>query len=182
MHRTTPTPTLPTRRKGKKTVVKCLFKLVACFAFVSAFNLKPSFSCSQIAPRPLKIVFSESKAIFRGIVIRAEAIPAPGQLNAKEPILLFPIKVWWHVQEIYKGDHIAGQFGLTMTPFCGGVPISVGSQYIFVIDDSKDASLQGLNAQGSFGVLNEDGTIGPQSEFDTFRSTATKYRELRDRK
>jgi hypothetical protein len=180
MHRTTPTSTLPTR--GRKTVVKCLFKLVACFAFVSAFNLKPSFSCSQITPRPLKKVFSESKAIFRGIVIRAEAIPAPGQLNAKEPILLFPIKVWWHVLEIYKGDHIAGQFGLTMTPFCGGLSISMGSQYIFVIDDSKDASLPGLNAQGSFGVLNEDGTIGPQSNYDLLESTAARYQKLRDRK
>ena len=162
--------------------MKIFFKLLACLAFLPAFFLNPAFSCSQIIPRPIEQVFYESKAIFRGVVVGAEIIPAPGQLNAKEPTLIFPIKVWWHVQEIYKGDHLDGKFGLTMTPFCGGVPILLGAQYIFVVDDPKKASLEGFDAKGSFGVLNEDGTILPISDYETLLSMEAKYRKLRDRK
>jgi hypothetical protein len=156
-------------RSGKTLVLL----VIALFSAAANAN-----ACSYSKVPTIEDTFKSSVAVFRGTITHAEVLKAT---KSETDAYYHVIKVYWKIDEVYKGKGLAGKSAITTDIGCGSVTVVVGQQYVFAIwpfgsDEKADARLK-----DAIGTLDNFGTGSAYFSQSTFEQLRRDFKKLSKR-
>jgi hypothetical protein len=140
--------------------------------------VEPAIACSGLPPRSPEEIFRDSDYVFRGIAIKVEAIKIHEETEEFEGYPL--VKVYWQVDEVFKGKNIKSYATVT-NYICGGVMIFVGQPYVVSVDHQQDMDSQ-PESRDVAGILDDQGTFGVWTDKKQYENLNREFKKLSKRK
>jgi hypothetical protein len=154
--------------------------LILCLPF-SLTSISAS-ACSISGIPTSADVFRSSVAVFRGTITRAEIVNRAKQDEEKNADSIHIIKVYWRVDEVFKGKNLVGKSALTSTFYCFTVPIVVGQQYVFSVSPFTHDENFYPRSKDAIGELNSFGTESDFFSQVNYEQRLLDFRKLSKRK
>jgi hypothetical protein len=162
----------------------CRLARLLSSACILVLSIVPEvFACSPNKMPSPEATFVNSVAVFRGTITRAEVLkPNNDEERQAYKNGIFGIKVYWKIDEVFKGRNLDGKSAETTTFPCGNVLAVVGQPYIFSISPFGGGEESDPSLRDSIGVLDETGTTAEFLSPESFQMLNREFSKLSKRK
>jgi hypothetical protein len=124
-----------------------------------------AFACSYSKPPSTEVIFRDASYVFRGIATKAETV-GPDNIG---------IKVWWKVEENFKGHGLENNSTLTNS-VCAGAIIVVGQPYVVTVERIEKSDVDDMDDVS--GWLVDSGTKGAWFDKQAYEQLVQEFRNL----
>jgi hypothetical protein len=157
-------------------------KLLLLSGLVLVTAVAEASACSPNKNPVAEDTFTNSVAVFRGTITRAEVMkPKNDEERQANEAGIFGIKVYWQIDDVFKGKDLVGKSAVTTTFPCGNVLAVVGQPYIISISPFGGGEKSDPIFNDSIGVLDESGTTAEFLSPERYQMLVNKFKKLRKR-